>query len=185
MRHEGLPAKFTHLCAGTDGREYIQCTRSGDLLVRTGPVKWGHFASAREWRARRAARLYPELIHLQRALKEVGSHEEVEGQIGALREARALLGALDENLPTRIGRLEGAPAAGPRPRERAPRSRSRSRPPYGTKPGVPGPRRACLHPCVRSAKIRGARQRETASPFHQRSTPDSNLEDPDRWQRRT
>jgi len=107
MRYAHLPESFTRLGHGDDGREYIQCTRTGDVLVQTDDDAWSHFASAREWRSRTAARLYPELIHLQRALKAVGTHEEVEGQLGALREAMSLLARLEENVRRRAELLEG------------------------------------------------------------------------------
>jgi hypothetical protein len=106
MRYTHLPESFTRLGHGDDGREYIQCTRTGTVLVQTDDDAWSHFATAREWRARTAARLYPELIHLQRALKAVGSHEEVEGQLTALREAMAQLEQLGENLRRRAEVLE-------------------------------------------------------------------------------
>lgn len=106
MRHAHLPESFTRLGPGDDGREYIQCTRTGDVLVQTDSDAWTHFASAREWRSRTAARLYPELIHLQRALKAVGSHEDVEGQLGALEDARAQLERLSENVRRRAELLE-------------------------------------------------------------------------------
>lgn len=106
MRHPKLPEKFTRLGVGTDGREYIQCTRTGDVLVQTGENEWGHFAGADEWRSRTAPELYPPLVHLQRALKEVGRHEDVERQVEALHSAIALLGGLEETLRRRIEELE-------------------------------------------------------------------------------
>jgi hypothetical protein len=106
MRHARLPEQFTSLGFDGQGREYVQCTRTGDVLVQTGPDEWGHFADADEWRAKTAALLYPELIHLQRALKEVGRHEEIEGQIRALREAETLLDVLRGTILGRISALE-------------------------------------------------------------------------------
>jgi hypothetical protein len=102
MRHNGLPEKFTRIGFDEDGREYIQCTRTGDVLVQTGAEEWSHFASAREWRRKTAAQLYPELIYLQRALKRVGSHEEVEEQIRVLREALSLAEGLRATIEERI-----------------------------------------------------------------------------------
>jgi hypothetical protein len=110
MKHRGLPEKFTRLGTGQDGREYIQCTRTGDVLVRTGDADWSHFASAGEWRSHTAPQLYPALVHLNRALKDVGSHEQVEDQLGALREAVALLEELTASLQDRMAELEaGSP----------------------------------------------------------------------------
>jgi hypothetical protein len=105
MRHKGLPDKFTRIGFDEDGREYIQCTRTGDVLVQTGDDEWSHFASSREWRRKTAAQLYPELIYLQRALKRVGSHEEVEEQIRVLREALSLAEGLRETIDSRIRAL--------------------------------------------------------------------------------
>lgn len=105
--HHRLPEKFTRIGVDEDGKEYIQCTRTGDVLVQTGPSEWGHFASAREWHRKTAAKLYPELLHLQRALKRVGSHEEIEEQIGVMREALVLLDGLRANVQQRVQRLEG------------------------------------------------------------------------------
>ena|SRR3712207_4297974 len=106
MTHHALPEKFTRIGFDEDGREYIQCTRTGDVLVQTGPTEWSHFASSREWRNKTAAALYPELIYLQRALKRVGSQEEIEDQVGTLREALALLEGLRSNIEERIGKLQ-------------------------------------------------------------------------------
>lgn len=106
MKHRGLPEKFTRLGLGVDGRAYIQCTRTGDVLVQTGDEEWGHFAAADEWRARTAPVLYPELVHLTRTLKEVGRHEEVDEQADALRAAIALLNELSARLEGRIVELE-------------------------------------------------------------------------------
>lgn len=107
MKHTRLPEQFTSLGMDEEGREYVQCTRTGDVLVQTGPETWAHFASAQEWRSKTAAQLYPELIYLQRALKRVGAHEEIEEQLRVLREAEALLQGLQENIRERMGRLEG------------------------------------------------------------------------------
>lgn len=106
MRHARLPAAFTRIGLDREGREYIQCTRTGDVLVQTGPEEWCHFASAREWRAKTAAQLYPELIHLQRALKRVGAVEEIEDQVVVLQEALQLTDRLAANVRERILRLE-------------------------------------------------------------------------------
>lgn len=106
MRRTHLPDQFTSLGKDEDGREYVQCTRTGDVLVQTGADEWSHFADAAEWRAKTAAQLYPELIYLQRALKRVGAYEEIEDQIRALREAGALLDGLKENIGDRIRALE-------------------------------------------------------------------------------
>lgn len=106
MRHEHLPHKFTRIGLGEDGKEYIQCTRTGDVLVQTDDNAWGHYATPREWRARVAAQLYPELIHLQRTLKEVGNHEEVEEQLRVLRRAAEISRELRANIERRIARLE-------------------------------------------------------------------------------
>lgn len=113
MRHSSLPEKFTRIGVDEEGREYIQCTRTGDVLVQTGPDTWSHFASAGEWRARTAAQLYPELIYLQRTLKHVGSCEEIEDQVRALHEALALLHGLESNVRDRIAQLEAERAALP------------------------------------------------------------------------
>jgi hypothetical protein len=102
MRHNGLPEKFTRIGFDEDGREYIQCTRTGDVLVQTGDDEWSHFASSREWRGKTAAQLYPELIYLQRALKRVGSHEEVEEQVRVLGEALSLAEGLRATISDRI-----------------------------------------------------------------------------------
>jgi hypothetical protein len=106
MKHRELPEKFTRLGTGQDGREYIQCTRTGDVLVRTGDADWSHFAADDEWRSRTAPQLYPALVHLNRALKDVGRHEQVEQQIGSLREAVALLEELKGTLKARMAELE-------------------------------------------------------------------------------
>lgn len=106
MRHLRLPATFTLIGTDEEGKEYIQCTRTGDVLVQIGPEDWTHFASSREWRSKTAARLYPELIFLQRALKRVGTHEEIEDQLRVMREAQALLGGLQANVGSRIAHLE-------------------------------------------------------------------------------
>lgn len=108
MRHQGLPEKFTRLGVGEDGREYIQCTRTGDVLVQTGDDQWSHFALADEWRSRTAPEMYPALIHLQRALKEVGRHEEVERQVAALEEALQLLGELEGNIRAQMAVIREA-----------------------------------------------------------------------------
>jgi hypothetical protein len=114
MKDRGLPEKFTRLGTGQDGREYIQCTRTGDVLVRTGDADWSHFASEAEWRSHTAPQLYPALVHLNRALKEVGRHEEVEEQTAALRAARSLLAELEDSIQARIAELEsGSPAVAP------------------------------------------------------------------------
>lgn len=106
MRHEHLPHKFTRIGMAEDGKEYIQCVRTGDVLVQSDESAWSHFASTREWRARVAAQLYPELIHLQRTLKEVGNHEEVEEQLRVLRRALTVADELKANINRRIERLE-------------------------------------------------------------------------------
>ena len=106
MRHARLPENFTRIGLDGEGREYIQCTRTGDVLVQTGPEEWGHFASAREWRSKTAAQLYPELIHLQRELKRVGSVEEIEDQVRVMREALAMTERLAGRLRDQIVRLE-------------------------------------------------------------------------------
>jgi hypothetical protein len=110
MKHRGLPEKFTRLGFGIDGRAYIQCTRTGDVLVQTGDEDWGHFADADEWRARTAPVLYPELVHLTRTLKEVGRHEDVDEQADALRAAITLLSELQDRLAGRIAELEASTA---------------------------------------------------------------------------
>jgi hypothetical protein len=112
MRRAHLPEQFTSLGMDEEGREYVQCTRTGDVLVQTGPDEWSHFADAAEWRAKTAAQLYPELIYLQRALKRVGAYEEIEDQIRALREAEVLLDGLRGNIRDRIGALEVERAPG-------------------------------------------------------------------------
>ena len=106
MRHLRLPEAFTLIGTDEEGKEYIQCTRTGDVLVQTGPEEWAHFASAREWRSKTAARLYPELIFLQRALKRVGTHEQIEDQLRVMREVETLLEGLGGNVRNRIGELE-------------------------------------------------------------------------------
>lgn len=106
MRHVRLPEAFTLIGVDEEGREYIQCTRTGDVLVQTGPDEWAHFASEREWRARTAALLYPEMVHLNRALKRVGAHEEIEDQIQAMKDALELTERLKENIRDRIAALE-------------------------------------------------------------------------------
>jgi hypothetical protein len=111
MRYAHLPEKFTRIGLDEEGREYIQCTRTGDVLVQTGDGEWAHFASAREWRARTAAQLYPELIYLQRALKRVGSHEEIEDQMRVLGEAMVLLRGLESSIQDRLRALEAERAA--------------------------------------------------------------------------
>lgn len=106
MKHARLPEQFTSIGKDEEGREYVQCIRTGDVLVQVGEGDWIHFASAREWRNKTAAQLYPELIYLQRALKRVGTHEEIEEQIRVLREADALLSGLQGNIRERINHLE-------------------------------------------------------------------------------
>lgn len=106
MRRTHLPEQFTSLGTDEEGREYVQCTRTGDVLVQTGPDEWSHFATADEWRAKTAAQLYPELIYLQRALKRVGLYEEIEDQVRALREAEVLLDGLKSNIRERIATLQ-------------------------------------------------------------------------------
>lgn len=106
MRHLRLPEAFTLIGTDEEGKEYIQCTRTGDVLVQTGPEDWTHFASSREWRSKTAARLYPELTFLQRALKRVGTHEQIEDQLRVMREAQALLAGLQANVLHRIRELE-------------------------------------------------------------------------------
>lgn len=106
MRHLRLPAAFTLIGTDEEGKEYVQCTRTGDVLVQTGPEEWTHFASAREWRRKTAARLYPELIFLQRAIKRIGAHEQIEDQLRVMREARALLAGLEANLGARMAEFE-------------------------------------------------------------------------------
>lgn len=106
MRHQRLPAAFTLIGTDEEGKEYIQCTRTGDVLVQTGPEEWAHFASAREWRAKTAARLYPELTFLLRALKRIGTHEQIEDQLRVMREAQALLAGLEANLRNRAAEFE-------------------------------------------------------------------------------
>lgn len=113
MKHNGLPEKFTRIGFDEDGREYIQCTRTGNVLVQTGADEWSHFASAREWRGKTAAQLYPELIYLQRALKRVGSHEDVEDQVRVLREALSLAEGLRETIDRRISVLMSGAHARP------------------------------------------------------------------------
>lgn len=108
MRHKGLPPHFTRIGIGRDGNEYIQCTRTGDVLVQTGPNDWSHFASADEWRSKTAAQLYPQLVHLRRALKQVGRFEEVEKQVQTLQEAHDLLAELNETVQERIRQLQAA-----------------------------------------------------------------------------
>lgn len=115
MRRAHLPEQFTSLGTDEEGREYVQCTRTGDVLVQTGPDEWSHFADAAEWRAKTAAQLYPELIYLQRALKRVGAYEEIEDQIRALREAEVLLEGLRVNIRERAGALEAERASTRRP----------------------------------------------------------------------
>lgn len=112
MKHPDLPEKFTRLGVGIDGKEYIQCTRTGDVLVQTGDTEWGHFASADEWRQRTAPELYPPLVHLTRTLKDVGRHEDVEKQVETLNAAISLLAELEETLRNRIGELEAGRAVG-------------------------------------------------------------------------
>jgi hypothetical protein len=112
MKHRGLPEKFTRLGTGQDGREYIQCTRTGDVLVRTGDADWSHFAAEDEWRSHTAPQLYPALVLLNRALKDVGRHEQVEEQTADLRRAVALLRELEDTIESRIAELEtGSPLA--------------------------------------------------------------------------
>lgn len=106
MRHQRLPPAFTLVGTDEEGKEYIQCTRTGDVLVQIGPEDWTHFASAREWRAKTAARLYPELIFLQRALKRIGTQEQIEDQLRVMREAQALLSGLQANLSSRAAEFE-------------------------------------------------------------------------------
>ena len=106
MRHLRLPPDFTLIGTDEDGKEYIQCTRTGDVLVQTGPDGWAHFASAREWRSKTAARLYPELIFVQRALKRVGTHEQIEDQLRVMQEVETLLEGLGGNVRSRIAELE-------------------------------------------------------------------------------
>lgn len=119
MRHVRLPPDFTLIGTDEEGKEYIQCTRTGDVLVQTGPDDWAHFASAREWRSKTAARLYPELIFVQRALKRVGTHEQIEDQLRVLREAEALLAGLQANVRGRLQELgDGLAGDGPPARPR-------------------------------------------------------------------
>lgn len=106
MTHHRLPEKFTRIGLDEEGKEYIQCTRTGDVLVQTGPNEWGHFATGREWRSKTAAKLYPEIVYLQRALKRVGMHEEIEEQIRVMREALSLLDGLRANVRDRMQNLE-------------------------------------------------------------------------------
>ena len=106
MRHLRLPDAFTLIGTDEEGKEYIQCTRTGDVLVQSGPEEWIHYASSREWRGKTAARLYPELIFLQRALKRVGTHEQIEDQLRVMQEAQTLLQGLDANIRGRIEELE-------------------------------------------------------------------------------
>lgn len=106
MRHLRLPAAFTLIGTDEEGKEYIQCTRTGDVLVQTGPEEWMHFASSREWRSKTAARLYPEMIYLQRALKRIGTYEQIEDQLRVMREAQALLASLESNLRNRTAEME-------------------------------------------------------------------------------
>ncbi len=113
MRHNGLPEKFTRIGFDEDGREYIQCTRTGDVLVQTGSDEWSHFASAREWRRKTAAQLYPELIYLQRALKRVGSHEDVDEQVRVLGEALSMAEGLRDTIRERIRMLEAGAESRP------------------------------------------------------------------------
>jgi hypothetical protein len=110
MKANGLPEKFTRIGFGPDGKEYIQCTRTGDVLVQAGDADWVHFASADEWRSKTAAQLYPQLIHLNRALKQVGEHEDATRQVRVLQEAIALLDELRGTVRQRIGQLETGPA---------------------------------------------------------------------------
>jgi hypothetical protein len=106
MRHQRLPPAFTLIGTDEEGKEYIQCTRTGDVLVQIGPEDWTHFATGREWRAKTAARLYPELIFLQRTLKRIGAQEQIEDQLRVMREAEALLNGLQANLNSRIAEFE-------------------------------------------------------------------------------
>ncbi|HET7273697.1 MAG TPA: hypothetical protein VFI91_00865 [Longimicrobiaceae bacterium] len=106
MKHERLPDKFTRIGLDDEGREYIQCTRTGDVLVQTAQSGWSHFATIDQWRSRTAAQLYPELIYLKRTLKRVGTQEDVEDQLQLLREARVLLDGLGKNIDERIRRFE-------------------------------------------------------------------------------
>ncbi len=115
MKNERLPEKFTRIGIDEEGREYIQCTRTGDVLVQTAKSGWSHFASTEEWRSKTAAQLYPELIYLQRALKRVGTHEDLNDQIQVLREARVLLDGLGENIDERIRRFEALAKTAVRP----------------------------------------------------------------------
>lgn len=110
MKTSGLPDKFTRIGFGPDGKEYIQCTRTGDVLVQVGDADWVHFASADEWRSKTAAQLYPQLIHLNRALKEVGEHEDVARQVQVLQEAILLLDGLSGAVQQRIRQLQVDPA---------------------------------------------------------------------------
>jgi hypothetical protein len=106
MRHLRLPPAFTLIGTDEEGKEYIQCTRTGDVLVQTGPEEWAHFAHSREWRSKTAARLYPDMVFLQRALKRIGTHEQIEDQLSVMREAQALIASLAENLRTRTAEME-------------------------------------------------------------------------------
>ena len=108
MRRAHLPEQFTSLGTDEEGREYVQCTRTGDVLVQTGPNDWSHFANADEWRSKTAAQLYPQLVHLRRALKQVGRFEEVEKQVQTLQEAHDLLAELNETVQERIRQLQAA-----------------------------------------------------------------------------
>lgn len=108
MKHRGLPEKFTRLGTGADGREYVQCTRTGDVLVRIGADEWGHFAADGEWRARTAPQLYPAIVHLTRTLKDVGRQEEVERQTALLDQALALTAELRATLLSRREELAAA-----------------------------------------------------------------------------
>lgn len=109
MKPNGLPEKFTRIGFGADGKEYIQCTRTGDVLVQAGEADWIHFANADEWRSKTAAELYPQLIHLQRTLKEVGRHEETHEQVEALHSAMKLLDELRGTVQERIRQLQSGP----------------------------------------------------------------------------
>lgn len=109
MKTNGLPDKFTRIGFGPDGKEYIQCTRTGDVLVQAGDADWVHFASADEWRSKTAAQLYPQLTHLQRALKGVGEHEYTAEQVQVLQEAITLLDELSATVRERIRQLEAGP----------------------------------------------------------------------------